>query len=151
MDVAIGIVDNCFQLKLENGDLKAEQGLETAVSISLFSNQRVSEEELPPGISSRQGWWGDLFPEVEGDQIGSKVWSLDRDKSTLETAAQLESFAKESLAWMLEDGVASSISVEAAINEDNAKQIDHVIQISRPTGETDRFGIIWDEQELKRL
>lgn len=150
MDVGINIIDNCFQLALENGDLKFEQGLETACIISLFSDQRITEEELPPGLSSKRGWWGDVFPEIEGDKIGSKLWILNRNVNSLATVAQLETLAKESLAWMIEDGVATAIEVEASINENNPSQSDISVEITRPTGETDRFGLIWDEQSLKR-
>lgn len=149
-DIAVKIVDGCFQLDIENGDLLTEQGLETAVLISLFSDQRINEEELPPGLISKRGWWGDLFADFEGDKIGSKIWILDRSKNSLETLAQLETYAKECLAWMITDGVASSIEVEGEIDEDNNQQINLSISITRPSGETDIFGIIWDEQNLKR-
>lgn len=151
MDVAMNIVDNCIQLSLENGDLKVEQGLETAVIISVFSDQRVTNEELPPGIEFKRGWWGDLFPEIEGDRIGSKQWILNRSKNNLETVAQLENLVRESLQWMLDDGVASAIEVSGAIDENNPQLTNLAIEISRPSGgETDRYGIIWDEQNIKR-
>lgn len=151
MDIAMNIVDNCIQLQLENGDLKVEQGLETAVIISVFSDQRVTNEELPPGIEFKRGWWADLFPEVEGDRIGSKQWILNRSTNTLETVAQLENLVRESLQWMLDDGVASAIEVSAAIDENNPELKTLAIEITRPSGgETDRFGIIWDEQNIKR-
>jgi len=150
VDIAMNIVDNCIQLSLEDGDLKIEEGLETSVIISIFSDQRVTEEELPPGLLNRRGWWGDLFPETEGDQIGSKVWVLNRSVNSLDTVANLETLARESLAWMLEDGVASAIEVEASIDENNPSQTNLAVQITRPTGESDRFGVIWDELNLKR-
>lgn len=149
-DVAIVITNNCFQLSLNNGDLETEQGLETAVIISLFSDRRVTSEELPPGISSKRGWWGDLFPEREGDQIGSKVWVLSRAKNTNATVAALENLATESLQWMIEDGVASAISVSAELSEDSIYESKLTVEITRPSGETDRFGVIWDQQQIKR-
>jgi phage gp46-like protein len=150
MDIALEIIDNCIQMSLENGDLKADEGLETASLISLFSDQRAIDEELPPGITEKKGWWGDLFPDIEGDQIGSKVWTLDRSKNSLENVAQLETKIKDSFQWMVEDGVASVVNVEASIDESNSQRTNVEIEIVRPTGESDRFGVIWDAQELKR-
>jgi phage gp46-like protein len=150
MDAALSIIDDCIQMSLTDGDLTTDAGLETAVLISLFSDQRVIEEELPPGITFKRGWWGDLFPDIEGDQIGSKIWSLDRDKNTLKTVVQLENKIKDSLQWMLDDGVASEITVEVTQDLTNIFRQNAEIVISRPTGESDRFGIVWDEQELKR-
>lgn len=147
-DIGLFIVDGCIQLKLEDGDLAEDSTLETAVLISLFSDQRAAEDELPDGVDDRKGWWGDMFPDVVGDQIGSKLWLLGREKVTLETEAALETKATEALEWMVEDGVADSVSVSAEFDELNHAVLDIVIK--RPTGEENRFNLLWDEQEIKR-
>ena len=58
-------------------DLQAEAGLDTAILISLFTDARVREDELPPGHTWRRGWWGDDV-EDEPDITGSKLWLLRR-------------------------------------------------------------------------
>jgi len=116
MDVAL-ILKNAepliFDLNMKNQDLEQDGGLRTAVIISLFTNKRVTEEELPPGEVSKEGWWGDLFPDIDNDKIGSKLWLLSREKATTETLNKAREFAKDSLLWLTEDGIAETVSVDA--------------------------------------
>ena len=64
-------------------DLQAEDGLDTAILVSLFTDARVREDELPPGHTWRRGWWGDGVDD-EPDTTGSKLWVLRRSKATQE-------------------------------------------------------------------
>lgn len=110
-----------------NGDLKHEDGLETAVIISLFTNRRAKvDDDLPdPNNPDRQGWWGDqLNPEVEGDQIGSRLWLLKRSKTIEDALIDSKLYAEESLEWMIEDNVATKIEIETKrIEKSSALQI----------------------------
>jgi phage gp46-like protein len=150
MDIGLFVIDGCLQLKLEDGDLAEDKTLETAVAISLFTNRRITDAELPAGIESKQGWWGDLFPPVEDDQIGSKLWLLERGKITNGTLAAVETYAIEALNWMIEDGVAATVEASADFVEGSTDRIQLAVTITRPTGEADVFSLIWDEQELRR-
>lgn len=147
-DIGLFYDNNIFDITIENGDLKADDGLETAVIISLFTDQRVQSDELPQGQTSRRGWWGDLFPDVDGDQIGSKLWLLDSAKQLTRDLPRYERFAQNCLAWLIEDGVASDISVNASYPKIGQLLIE--IEITKPSGNNSRFGFIWDGQQLKR-
>ena len=85
-------------------DLKAEEGLDTAIIVSLFTDARVREDELPPGHTWRRGWWGDGVDD-EPDITGSKLWLLRREKATQEVLVRARGYIREALAWMLRDGV----------------------------------------------
>jgi phage gp46-like protein len=148
-DIGLILENNCFDLKVENGDLVADNGLETAVSISLFTERRVSDEELPDLEYNKRGWWGDVFPEQDQDQIGSRLWTIDRSKVLTETLRRSEELCKESLIWMQEDGIADEIKIESIYNENN--NMITTIQITRPDEQTERFSVLWDEQELRRV
>ena len=82
-DNRLGAGDIC----VVGADLQAEAGLDTAILISLFTDARVRDEELPPGHTWRRGWWGDDV-EDEPDSTGSKLWTLRRSKATLEVLVQ---------------------------------------------------------------
>ena len=99
-------------LRVEGVDLERDDGLETAVLVSMFTDRRVSAEELPRGESDRRGWWGDVLADVDGDEIGSKIWLLERSKQSNEALVFAEEYTREALAWMIEDGIA--VSVDAA-------------------------------------
>ena len=55
------VVNGCADLTITDDDLSLEKTLKTAVMISLFTDQRVTENELPYGETSRRGWFGDCL------------------------------------------------------------------------------------------
>jgi phage gp46-like protein len=148
-DIGLFYENGIFTPKIVDGDLAGDEGLETAVIISLFSDKRISDEEIPDGITDKRGWWGDMFPDIEGDKIGSKLWLVSRGKINAITLANLENYAKDSLQWMIDDGVASYLEVVAAYLSDKKTAVIS-ISIQRPTGETDKFALNWAKQELLR-
>lgn len=143
-DIGLFIKDNCWDLELENGDLKNDKGLETAIAISLFTDRRVNDEELPPLQTTKRGWWGDMFPEIDQDQIGSRLWTLERSKRTTETLRLAEDYAREALQWLLEDGVAENFLVNATYDD---YRMNLNIEINKPLGRQSRFSVLWDAQE----
>ncbi len=147
-DIALVLENNCFDLAIEMDDLVADNGLETAVTISLFTDRRVNEEELPDLETDKRGWWGDVFPEIDQDQIGSRLWTLARSKITNETLSRFNELCKEALDWMQEDGIAGEIAISSEYNEEN--HLITSIEISRPDETVERFSVLWDEQELRR-
>jgi phage gp46-like protein len=109
--------------------LGTDEGLEPAVIISLFTDRRATEQELA-NPEERRGWWGDTYPDVEGDQIGSKLWLLARAKTTTRTLRLAEVYTKEALQWLLDDGVAIDVTAEAFYND--RKVLCITVGIQRP-------------------
>lgn len=102
-------------LTYDRGDLKYDQGIGTATLISLFTDRRALDDDVLPDPNSndKRGWWADLVnPEVEDDQIGSKLWLLERSKTTPDILVRAKQYSEESLSWFVEDGIASNVSVE---------------------------------------
>ena len=91
-------------------DLGEASALESAVLISLFTDARVSDEELPEGEGSRRGHWGDQFT---GAAIGSKLWLLSRAKRTPETLRLYKDYGREALRWLVGDGHVTEITLSA--------------------------------------
>jgi len=147
-DVALNFANNQYDIDVFMDDLTIDPGLETAVSISIFTDKRVTNEELPSGHTSKRGWWGDMYPDIEQDQIGSRLWTLFPGKTTSETMRKSEDYTKESLKWLIDDGIASEIVVSSEYNTYNHLVIN--ISILKPNGITSRYSINWDEQEIKR-
>jgi phage gp46-like protein len=92
---------------LDLGDLILEDGIETAVLMSLFSDRRATEEDsLPdPSNTDLKGWWGDQVADFPGDEIGSLLWLLSRSKTTQDTLVKAEAYVKDALQWLIDDGV----------------------------------------------
>lgn len=93
--------------------LRADDGLQTAICISLFTDRLAeASDELASG-DNRRGWWGDAYAAVPGDLIGSRLWLLRREKRTAQTLRRAEEYAREALQWLLDDGVARAVTVAA--------------------------------------
>jgi phage gp46-like protein len=99
--------------RTEAGALMYEDGLATAVILSLFLDRRArADDRLPdPASTDRRGWVGDAF-DLE-DPIGSRLWLLVREKQTEETRRRAEEYAAEALDWLVEDGLASAVRIRA--------------------------------------
>lgn len=126
--------------------LDATGDLETAIILSLFTDGRANaDDRLPDQGGDRRGWWGDTGAD-EGP-VGSRLWLLARKKTTRETRLRVEAYAREALAWMLEDGVADRIEVAAEYVAGTPTRLDLVVTITRDgaTLFSRRFDPFWQE------
>lgn len=85
--------------------------LTRAVLISLFSWRRAGADDTP---EEDHGWWGDSYPTVQNDRIGSRLYLLKRQKLSNKTALKAREYLAESLKWLTDDGVAARVDVTAA-------------------------------------
>ena len=99
-------------LQLNQGDLLREEGLETAVYISLFTDKRADDEDQIDNINDKRGWWGDNTTE-NNYKMGSKLWQYERAKTTANDITKIKETIEESLQWMIEEEVAKKIEVTA--------------------------------------
>ncbi len=95
-------------LQLNNGDLLREDGLTTAILISLFTDARADEDDEIDDKNDKRGWWGDL---VSPTPIGSKLWQFDRSKTTQTTITKFKQAIEDCLQWLIDDDVAEKIDV----------------------------------------
>lgn len=122
-----GLAPADIKIADNNQDLLRDPGLETAVLISLFSDQRAADEDtLPDRADTKRGWWGDSLTDTK---IGSKIWLLSRSKITNETRANLEQYSREALEWLINDGVADSVTATSTRN--GLYRIDTTIEIKK--------------------
>lgn len=108
-DLPLAIVINGRSTPL---GMDSAEPLVRAVLISLFTWRRANPADVLPA-GERFGWWGDSFATVPGDRIGSRLWLLSRAKLLPETTAQAKEYAQEALQWLVDDGVAARVEVEA--------------------------------------
>lgn len=81
-----------------------------AAVVSLLTWRRAGNDDaLDDG--ERYGWWGDSFPTLTNDQIGSRLWQLRRRTLNADTVRDATTFARESLQWMLDDGRVVSVDI----------------------------------------
>jgi phage gp46-like protein len=130
---------------LDGSSLSTDSGLETAVVISLFTDRRAESDDTLPGWSGdRRGWWADVYSEYENDRIGSRLWLLAREKTLPAVLERAKEYAREALAWMIEDGLAAEIHVEAERGRNDILGLS--IDIVKPSRELVNFTYqdIWE-------
>jgi phage gp46-like protein len=127
--------------------LAQDDGLETAVIISLFTDRRAKpSDKLPSAGDDRRGWWGDTFPAVRGDRIGSRLWLLHRSKQLPEVVALTRDYARECLQWLIDDGIARRITVKAEVVRTGVLGLGIEIARSNKAVAQYRFETFWKGQ-----
>lgn len=137
--------EGCADLDVSSGDFAADEGLKTAFELSLFTDRRAEDGDvLPVGASNQRGWWADAVSE---DKIGSRLWLLEREKVSPDVLARAEEYAREALAWLLTDKVASRLDVTAEFFPGISPTLELSVIVTRPSGREAafRFGRVWSE------
>ncbi|CAP57509.1 phage GP46 family protein [Gluconacetobacter diazotrophicus] len=145
------------------GDLALGDDLTSAVMISIFTDRVAPAQpdttDVAVGITApsgptgsaqddRRGWWGDAFADVP---IGSRLWELARAVKAGATAipAEVKAVLAEALQWMVDDGVASSVVVDAWWDPANRQAIAFSVTVTEATSSTPiTFRFSWSWQEL---
>lgn len=144
-------------LLLSGGGLETDDGMRTAILISLFTDARAAEDaELPEAGDDRRGWWGDQFAADAGpdagtaadrNRIGSLFWLLGRAKATNRNLQLARQWAEAALAWLVRDGVASTVAVEveAQVIEATKQRLAIGVTVDRPNGPSrQRYDFTWE-------
>lgn len=139
MDAALIWDGTGGDLAVLNNDLYKDNGLATAVIVSLCSDGRAAfSDELPAGVTERRGWWA-----VDQTGWGSLLWLISREKTTTQTAARAKQYAEKALQWLIDDGVAKTVTVVAEIV--NRGTIGLHITITRGTNR--KYDYLWKAME----
>lgn len=110
-------------------NLEMDDGLETAVYISLFSDARADKDDILPNSDNKLGgWFGDA---LEDFKLGSKLWLLARAKTSPEVLKKARFYCFEALKWLIEDGVAQSINI--SVTRSGLSGLIYDIEIIKPT------------------
>lgn len=160
VDVAM-VEDNSIKadVSVVDGDLLDETSMRTAIMVSLFSDRRADDTELsnafapssqgPVRSVDPRGWWGDELATVGGDQWGSKLWLLAREKQTQATLTRAEAYVREALRWLIDDGIARQMTIETQwMHEQNPRDfplgiMGIRIEIVRPNQINQRYAFTW--------
>jgi phage gp46-like protein len=131
-EIKIVETDGVFDINFDDdsGDLVQDDGLETAILMSLFLNERATEEQVPQPFK-RGGY---LFVNITGMQF-SHLWLVNgrktQDKLNLGTE-----YCNTALQWLIDKGYATEVNTDASFTDEEI-QLD--IAISKPNGITDNY------------
>lgn len=120
IDNELGVYD--FTLDSE-GDINTKNFFDTSILMSLFAERRATSAEIPTS-HLRRGWIGN---ESSDDfEIGSKLWLYEQARLNLDSINGIKSAIKEGLKWMVDDGIAISITVGVVVS-DNTTIVEVII------------------------
>ena len=89
---------------IKNGDLEFDASLRSSVILSLIINARANEDEVSPD-QNPQGWWA--------SPVGSKLWLMERSKITSASLARVETYCRQALQNLIDDGAVARFDVSA--------------------------------------
>lgn len=151
MDIGLLINDEGYiDAAIQNGDLAPGFDLQTGVFISLFTDRRsLPDDPLPDESGYLGGWWGDSFPDVDGDLIGSRLWLLQRSAKTTDTLMRANEYLAEAVQWLIDDGVVSDVSTNAQWHPTLTDCMTFQVLITKPdsTHVPFKYDFLW--QQLK--
>lgn len=139
--------DGTVDLVLGPSGIEAGTGLGSAVIVSLLTDARAGVDDVLPDARAgggliqpdRRGWAGDALSEIPGDRIGSHLWLLGREKQTESVRLRAIDYARAALQWLIDDGYAVSIDIEAFWSQ--AGRLDLSVTIHQASGARETIDI----------
>lgn len=152
MDIALVMQPDSLHadIELRKGAPIIDDGLQTAVYMSLFSDAFDSNEVAG-------GWWGDLLEEAiparssskkaqaaASAKLGSRIWTLSRAKVLPGIEKTVEGYCLNALQWLKDYKIAEAITCVVTIL--SGHNILMEIGISQPGKDTTEYRFNWDAQ-----
>jgi phage gp46-like protein len=95
----------------DDGDLATSTGLESPLVVSLFSDRRAYEDEVPDPMR-RRGWLhANLVGQSEDENFGSGIWLYEQARLSSDTVLGVEMEVRQALDWMIEERLISGSEV----------------------------------------
>lgn len=128
--------DGSFDLDFKSSDLVTTDALENAIAISIgtYARERnldVNKANLEP---CKGGWWGDALDAT--GTLGGYLYEAFPGKLVESTAADVRRLVEESLKWLVDDGVATKVECETAIDGD---VLTISVKVQKPNGSDESF------------
>jgi len=115
-DVRLSHTADGGDIEFSFGQPVMDRGLWTAGYISLFTDS---------------GWWGNAVSD-EPEKIGCEIGSLSEGTLSNQTRLDIAEEARSALEWMVEQGIAKSVEVEAEIV--NPVTLAILVTVTEPDG-----------------
>lgn len=114
-DVELNTLEGYHDISFEDGDFKKLKGFDTAIFISLMTDARASQNQVPQP-EKRRGWIGNLNNPVE---LGSLIWLYEQARLITATVNGVTDQAKKSLQWFIDFSYATDVTVTSSRTRDS--------------------------------
>lgn len=132
--------DGLYDLNVVDQDFEAEDGFNTAIIVSLFTDARAPASAVPSAMR-RRGWVGNILTADINRSLGGLLWLYDQARITQEILNQLTIEAQNSLDWMVKDGIARDVTAE--VTNETKRGIVVNIEIVTLEGVSQRYAVLW--------
>ncbi len=125
---------NNFNLNALTAPISTKEGMTHAVLQSIHNHgESTQNDRARIGKNERGGNWSDELIAM----VGSRDWTLKREKVTQQTLSLAKRFYQESLQWLVIEGHAKS--VEVTVWEEKPNQMGRNVMITLADG--DKFEV----------
>jgi len=125
-----------------DGQLEGVNDFTTAITTSLLSDARAGASQVSVP-QYRRGWIGNVVSPIEGRQYGSLLWLIEQSRLTQSTLNFAIDYARSSLSWIVEQGIAANIEVTGRIS--SASGITLNIVVTSLSGQTETHYVnMWE-------
>ncbi len=159
-DLRLDLTGQGADFLLDRGDLVLDEGLETPIIVSLFSDRRADPSEALPEESGERlddgdapitrdprGFWAD----TPADRYGSGLWLLSRHKAIPHVASQAREAIEEALDWITRLGIAGGVDVETGFvtlqTDRGDERVVLDVQVRLRRGSSRRWDSVWEAIE----
>lgn len=125
-----------------DASLVDDDGLETVVTTSLFTDALATQDELTKYKLPQRGYWFDAYDADPNLNTGSKLWLLEGQTISDDTLSFAKSACDDALAWMVAEGAASKVENTVARLGDDGIAGETVIY--QPTNPRSPYRITWE-------
>ena len=109
--------------------------LNNAITISLFTDSRASDDdELPDGSINKRGYWGDI-DLINDESLGSKLWLLNRSKITQSTLNSMHDYITDAVQWLIDDEHLINITVAVERDADDKNRVNFQLDCQLTNGD----------------
>lgn len=127
----------------DQADFDSVSGLDTAILVSLFTDARAPSSVVI-NASRRRGWVGNILYININRELGSLLWLLDQSRGTQKIYNNADLYIREAFAWMIEDGIASTIDIFVS---QQTRGIFIFIDINAVDNIIRRYQVLWRRTE----
>lgn len=124
-----------------DGSLLDDNGLDTVVSNSLFTDAKATDDELARSGLTQRGYWFDAFDDDPALNTGSKLWLLEGAVINADTLARAKAYCDEALAWMVAAKAARQVDV--VVDRMGTEHISIEVTVYRPD-ESSPYVLTWE-------
>jgi phage gp46-like protein len=110
---------NTYDIDFADGDFELTDGLDTALLLSVFGEQRASAAQIPDPLA-RRGHFTNLFNIVDDYEVGCFLWLLTEQQRNTDANLSLieETVLNDGLQWMIDDDILKTAEVNGTRESD---------------------------------